>query len=140
MGNYTLHNSVLKTINTIKSEKLRESVKEFINFTPIDFIVPYDGAFRTAEFQNEIFNRENKPSKCDGYKIKSKHQSGLAVDIVPWVNGKPTWERDYVMRLSGAFYTFLKTKGIKFINGGDWNNDGDLKGDSWDGCHFEVLS
>ena len=119
-----------------KSKELKQSVKDFINYTPVDFVVLKNGALRTAEMQNELYRIGN--SQLDGYKHKSAHQSGLAVDIVPWVDNKPTWERDYVMRLSGAFYSFLKQRGIKFINGADWNDDGNLAGDSWDGCHFEV--
>ena len=136
MRKYTLHPSVIKNIDTLKSETLKTAVKDFIDYTPIDFVVLSNGALRSAELQNELYKKGN--SQCDGYKYKSKHQSGLAVDIVPWVNNKPTWDRDYVMRLSGAFCSFLNLVGIDFINGADWNGDGDLNGDSWDGCHFEV--
>lgn len=135
-GKFKLHSSVIKNIDTLKSEKLKTAVKDFIDYTPIDFTVLNNGALRTAEMQNELYKKGN--SQLDGYKYKSKHQSGLAVDIVPWVDGKPIWERDYVMRLSGAFACFLDMCGIEYINGADWNGDGNLKGDSWDGCHFEV--
>lgn len=136
MSKYYLGDKVKEYINTLKSRRLKRAVLDFINYTPVDYVVLYDGAFRSAELQHEKYVQGF--SKCDGYKNKSNHQSGLAVDIVPWVNGVPTWDREHVQRLAGAFYVYLKMKGIKFINGGDWNDDGCLVGDSWDGCHFEV--
>jgi len=136
MAKYTLHPSVIKIIDTLHSETLKTAVKDFIDYTPIDFTVLSNGALRTPELQNSLFKKGY--SQLDGYKYKSKHQTGLAVDLVPWVNGKPTWERDYIMRLSGAFSAFLKISNIDYINGADWNNDGDLSVDSWDGVHFEV--
>lgn len=136
MGNYKLHSSVIKNIDTLKSEKLKKAVKDFINYTSVDFGVIHNGAFRTAEMQQELFNQG--VSQCDGHINKSKHQSGLAVDIVPYVNNKYTWDRDTCLYLSGQFANYLKMKGIKYINGSDFNGDGDLKNDSWDPCHFEV--
>jgi len=136
MARYTLHESVIKNIDTLKSEALKTAVKDFINYTPIDFTVLSNGALRTPELQNSLFKKGY--SQLDGYKYKSKHQSGLAIDIVPWVNGAPTWDRDYLMRLSGAFSCFLKMSNIDHRNGADWNGDGDLTGDSWDCAHFEV--
>ena len=38
---------------------------------------------RTAQEQNTIF--KNGHSDCDGYQILSSHQSGLAIDILPYV-------------------------------------------------------
>lgn len=136
MSKYTLHTSVIKNINTLKSKTLKKAVKDFINYTPVDFGVINNGAFRTAEEQQDLYNKG--VSKCDGYIRKSKHQSGLAVDIVPWVNGEYTWDRDTCLYLSGAFRAYCSLNGINVTNGADWNGDGDLKNDSWDVVHFEV--
>ena len=52
---------------------------------------------RDAEFQASLFAKGRTapgPSvtKCDGYKIKSRHQSGLAWDLVPLkANGLIDW-------------------------------------------------
>lgn len=135
MSRYKLHTSVLQTIGTLKSEKLKNAVREFINYTPIDFTVIRNGAYRTASMQNELF--ELGYSKCDGFKIKSAHQSGLAVDLVPWINGKPVWNKEIAQGLALAFIGFCHLKGIELVSGVDWNHDGDLS-DGWDPYHFEV--
>lgn len=64
-------------------------VKRAITITQSDFGILSTGGFRTAEMQNEIFKKGN--SKCDGYIKKSYHQTGKAVDLVPYVDGKYTW-------------------------------------------------
>ena len=51
----------------------------FASLHSIKLITPQDGWMRTAERQNELF-KEGK-SKRDGYKKKSMHQLGRAVDI-----------------------------------------------------------
>lgn len=116
------------------------AVKEFIKYTPIDFCVLPSGGYRTEEEQLEIFSR--KASKCDGIIVRSKHQSGLAVDLVPWVDEKATWkdgqgERKHAFYLAGAFLAFCKMKGIPVTSGADWNRDGNLK-DGWDPCHMQI--
>ena len=136
MSKYTLHSSVIKIIDTLKSDMLKNAVKDFINYTPVDFGVIKNGGYRTEEEQKELFNKG--VSQCDGHIYKSKHQSGLAIDIVPYVNGKYTWDRDTCLYLSGAFRAYCSMKGLSVINGADWNGDGDLKNDSWDVVHFEV--
>jgi peptidoglycan L-alanyl-D-glutamate endopeptidase CwlK len=142
MSKYKLGKNSARNLETLLlsgeelSKVLINAVKDFINYTPIDFTILSNGGYRTAKLQNKQFKKG--VSECDGYNIKSYHQSGLAVDLVPWVKGKATWDREHVQRLAGAFYVYLKLKGIKFVNGGDWNDDGCLVGDSWDGCHFEI--
>jgi len=134
---YKLAQSCLENIDTLRDEKLKYLVIDFINVTPVDFGVIKNGAFRTAEKQNQLY--KNGVSQLDGYKYKSKHQSGLAVDLVPWVDGKYTWDRDTCLYLAGAFRLFCKMHSYPIINGADWNGDGDLKNDSWDPCHFEKV-
>lgn len=136
VSKYVLHESVIKHIDTLKSKELKQAVKDFINYTPIDFVVLKNGALRTAEMQNELYRIGN--SQLDGYKHKSAHQSGLAIDIVPWVDNKPTWDLKHTTFLAGAFSAFLNMRCIDFIGGADWNSDGILSESFYDPCHFEV--
>lgn len=138
MQKYTLHKAVLKRLDTLKSETLKDLVKGFIHFTPIDFMVISNGAFRTAEEQHELFLKEPKVTNCDGYKLKSAHQSGLAVDLVPWVNGKPTWDKIHTSSLGASFKTYCNMLGVEVIWGGDWDDDGDLKESFFDPAHFQI--
>jgi hypothetical protein len=135
MAKYHLANSVIKIIHTLKSNTLRYAVIDFINYTPIDFVVNWDGAFRTAEQQNQKFI--DGYSNCDGYKYKSAHQSGLAVDLVPWINGKATWDLEHAKALGGAFKTYCNMKGIPIQWGGDWADDGVFQKEDFDPYHFE---
>ena len=135
MSRFYLSRSVLKIIDTLKSERLNKAVKDFIEYTPIDFVVIHNGAFRTAKEQNEIFNQGY--SKCDGYKFKSNHQSGLAVDLVPWLDNKPVWDKKAAYEISKCFYYFCKGRGLNIRCGADW--DGNLQFQDWDPYHFEVV-
>lgn len=119
------------------SMRLVQAVIDFIHYTPIDFCVIENGGYRTEEMQNSLFKKG--VSKCDGYKKKSFHQSGLAVDLVPWVNGNPTWDEKCCFFLSGAFMTYCKERRLPITSGSDWDGDGNLKEkDSWDPCHFQI--
>lgn len=111
------------------------AVKQFIKVTPIDFCIIDNGGYRTAEMQYELFMVGN--SKCDGIVNLSEHQKGLAVDLVPWVDNKPTWDPKHTFYLSGAFMSYCKKHKIPVTSGADWNADGNLK-DGWDPCHMQI--
>ena len=136
LGNNTKKNlASLNKSGKAASSVLVLTVANFIKVTPIDFCVLDSGGYRTAVEQNALFQRE--VSKCDGLDKISKHQSGLAVDLVPWVDGKATWNRDSCFYLAGAFILYCREKGLPITSGADWNGDGDLK-DGWDPCHMQI--
>jgi len=88
----------------------------------IDFIITT--FYRTAEEQNKLY-KEGK-SKCDGYKVKSRHQLWRAVDVAVLRDGNIIWEGDEYTRL-GEYWESL---------GGTWG--GRWKEPSGDLYHFEV--
>lgn len=141
MRDYVLGERSLKNLNTLnKSGKdssriLIAAVEDFINDTPIDFGIIENGGYRTAEQQKDLF--DIGVSKCDGYKKKSFHQSGLAIDLVPWVSGKYTWDKNHAFFLAGAFLSYCNRLKIPVTSGADWDSDGNLK-DGWDPCHFQI--
>jgi peptidoglycan L-alanyl-D-glutamate endopeptidase CwlK len=120
-----------------ESEKMVKLVKEFIKITTIDFCILKTGGLRTAKQQKVLFKKGY--SQLDGYKYKSRHQLGLAVDLVPWVRGKASWGTKECFLLAGEFKMFCLMQGVQLISGADFNNDGDLTGDSWDPCHHELV-
>ena len=102
---------------------LRRVVERAITITTQDFCV-YDGA-RSAAEQNALYR--SGASQKDGFKSKSNHQAtpdgwGHAVDLVPWVDGKPvwddTWERHYAVALAMARAAFDLAIQIRW--GGNW--------------------
>jgi peptidoglycan L-alanyl-D-glutamate endopeptidase CwlK len=139
---YTLGKNTTKNLESILqsgnklSKTLVRAVNEFISVTPIDFCIIDNGGFRTAKQQNELFLRG--ASKLDGYKHRSYHQLGLAVDLVPWVNDKPTWDMKHCFYLSGAFMAFCKEHGYNITTGADWNGDGNLTESFSDPCHMQI--
>jgi peptidoglycan L-alanyl-D-glutamate endopeptidase CwlK len=125
-----------------------------LSFSKIDMSVPWRGGKRTAEEQNELFQAGN--SRCDGFRLKSFHQSGQALDLVPYVNGKidytATEQFIKFAKLMLETFEFLQAigkvpKDIHLHWGGFWsatdnNNDGILTAiddkSGWDKPHWEL--
>ena len=82
-SNFVLGKSSLKELEGV-TPKLVEVVKLAIQITTQDFTV-YDG-IRTLKEQEKYVKAGTSKT------MKSKHLDGLAVDLVPWVNGKPVWD------------------------------------------------
>lgn len=85
-------------------ERLVNVVKRAIQLTTVDFGVT--SGLRTAEEQNELFKRG--ASQCDGYKKKSYHQSGKAVDLVGYFQGRVTWEIKFYDDIGDAMIAAAK--------------------------------
>ena len=93
----------------------------------IRFIHCNDSFQRTAERQNELFKQGK--SKCDGYKIKSKHQLGRARDIyIIDEAGKIIWDRR-PYEILGRFWETLRPSETKW--GGSFKEFTDI-------FHFEL--
>lgn len=99
-----------------------------------DMTIPWMGGVRTDKDQNDIFKNGN--SKCDGYDIKSYHQSGNAIDVIPVIGKyKNLRASNYFANL--MLYTWQelliegKVKGIM-----TWGGTFGAKG--WDKWHFEI--
>jgi peptidoglycan L-alanyl-D-glutamate endopeptidase CwlK len=118
-----------------------------------DFMV-FDGIRSVEEQKQHVKNGTSKT-------MKSKHLDGLAVDLVPWINGKPTWDWDGCYRIAYAMDLAATALGIahRITWGGAWDRKlsdfgGDLSlykkevenykvrhpgPDFIDGPHFEIL-
>ncbi len=80
--------------------------------------------------------------------LKSKHLTGHAVDIAPWVikNGKGFVDWNDLRKfekLFEAMFTAAREQGVKIRWGGDWNRNGNYRDEIrrgvYDGAHFELL-
>jgi peptidoglycan L-alanyl-D-glutamate endopeptidase CwlK len=120
---------VLNKINPVLSEIMCDA----IDLSPIDFGIPSDGGLRTAERQYELFLAEK--SKCDGYKIKSNHQTGNAVDVFAYVNGRASWSDVHLSIIAGVVLSVANRKGVKLRWGGTFGSD---NFNGWDMPHFEI--
>jgi len=95
----------------------------------VDFIIPPYGGLRTAEEQNELYKKGR--SKLDGFKKESYHQSGNALDVVPYVDGAPSWDYDELMKVAVCMLQAANDLGIHITWGGSWTN-------GWDAPHYQV--
>ena len=98
------------------------AVMEAIKITEQDFTV-FDG-LRTLREQRK-YVREGK-----SHTMKSKHLSGNAVDIIPYVEGKLTWEGEYFDDIEIAMKSVIKTHALPIEWGFDlWE---------WDKPHWQI--
>jgi len=149
MGKYKFGKSSINNIHTVTS-LLQELAARAIEVSEVDFGVLSTGGLRTPEEQNEIFKIGN--SKCDGYKKKSYHQTGFAIDFVPYVDGKYTWNNvEALLRTKQAVDKAWKDilHGNHFLHWGGYWGAKDLDGDGrleitdrigWDAAHYELRS
>ena len=106
----------------------------------IDFGIPKYGGFRSAQEQNNLFQKRPKVTQLDGFKSISYHQSGKAFDIFVYDEHGACWDcRDKYISLSKLFkaeYILMQEENIftqdeKFTWGGDWTKFKDLP-------HFQI--
>lgn len=104
-------------------------VEMAISISEQDFTV-FDG-IRTAAEQRALFKRG--ASQKDGYTNVGKHQKqadgyGWAVDLVPWINGKPVWDWNAIYLIADAMVTSARYLDVPIRWGGCWQVVNDLSG------------
>ncbi len=130
-------------------ELLQKLANDTIAKSPFDFGILKTGGLRTAEMQKELFDKGY--SQCDGTIKKSFHQTGKAIDFVPYINGNYTWENKqaFLAIAKTAFEVweeFEDKQGFHLHWGGFWSakdldGNGLLEPDDklgWDAPHFEL--
>jgi peptidoglycan L-alanyl-D-glutamate endopeptidase CwlK len=119
-----------KSIDKLNSvdPKLKFLAEEVLKISPFDFGITE--GFRDRTRQNALFN-EGK-SNCDGINTLSKHQQGLAIDIMVYdENSKGTWQEKYYYQVAGVFKAVAKQMNINIRWGGDFKSIVDMP-------HFEL--
>lgn len=94
-----------------------------IQHTPVDFTV-IEGV-RSKARQIELVNKGASQT------LKSRHRTGHAVDLAPWVGGTVSWDWDYFNVLGPAVIAAGDAVGIPVEWGGNWVG---FK----DGPHFQL--
>ena len=113
--------------------RLKELMERSLAKSPIDFGIPEHGGKRTATVQHQLFL--DGKSKCDGYKILSRHQNGGAVDYFAYLNGKASWDPEHLALIAGVILSEAKEMGIKVTWGGTFGSN-EFKG--WDRPHIQI--
>lgn len=91
-----------------------------IKLTKVDFGIPAMGGMRTIAEQRFLFDKG--ASLCDGLIDVSKHQSGLALDVYAYVDGKASWKDDHLTMVAVAMLQAANVLGYRLSWGGLWVN------------------
>lgn len=83
-----------------------------IKRTPVDFAV-IDGK-RTLEEQKALV------AKGKSKTMNSRHLTGHAVDVVPWLDGRPSWDWSYYNDLAPVIKDAADELAVPIEWGGDW--------------------
>jgi peptidoglycan L-alanyl-D-glutamate endopeptidase CwlK len=112
LGGFFLSNKSLAQLNAVHVD-LATVVKRAIEETRLDFTV-IDG-LRTE--QEQKVNVANGVSKT----MKSRHLTGHAVDLVPYVDGRLRWEWTAICTIAEAVRKAALAQAIPIRWGGAWN-------------------
>lgn len=94
-----------------------------IETTPVDFLVTE--GLRTPTRQAALVKAGASRT------LKSRHQTGHAIDIAALVDGKVRWDWPLYPRIAAAFKAAARELDIPIVWGGDWST---LR----DGPHYEL--
>lgn len=117
----------LKELEGVHPDLIRV-VERAIVISPQDFAV-HDG-IRTLEDQKRLV--ASGASKT----LDSRHLTGHAVDLVPYINGKLRWEWEPIYQIADAVRTAAREFGVPITWGGAW----DVRLTSVDGAPEDVMA
>lgn len=112
MSEFTLGKKSLSELKGVHPD-LVAVVQRAIELTVQDFSV-HDG-IRTVEEQKKLV--AGGVSKT----MKSRHLTGHAVDLVPYINNKLRWEWEPIYKIADAVRTAAEELGIPIRWGGAWD-------------------
>jgi peptidoglycan L-alanyl-D-glutamate endopeptidase CwlK len=114
MAPFSLGKNSLKELNGVHPE-LVAVVKRAVVLTVQDFSV-HDGIRTLAEQQQLLASGASRT-------LDSRHLTGHAVDLVPYVNGKLRWEWPPIYVIAEAVRTAARELGTPIRWGGAWDID-----------------
>lgn len=106
-----------------------------ITLTTVDFGHGRYAGLRSASLQHSLFNDDL--SRCDGFVLKSPHQSGKALDFYAYVDGKVSYDPFHMAMVGAAFLQAACILGYKIEWGGLWSAPKD-KLHGWDMPHIQI--
>jgi peptidoglycan L-alanyl-D-glutamate endopeptidase CwlK len=114
MGNFSLGRKSLAELDGVHAD-LVAVVKRAIELTVQDFAV-HDG-IRTQQEQRRLVEAGASQT------LDSRHITGHAVDLVPYVNGKLRWEWEPIYRIADAVRMAARELGTSLRWGAAWDID-----------------
>lgn len=113
---YKLGKRSLKNLRGVHPD-LKKVVQLAIRLTKQDFTV-LEGV-RSESRQRYLYKTGKSKT------LNSRHLTGHAVDIAPWVDGKVSWDWDHYWALEAAMKEASQRLGIPIEWGGDWKSPKD---------------
>ena len=110
-------------------DRLIDIAELAITLSPIDFGIPSSGGLRSTEDQAALYT--SGKSKCDGRTNKSYHQTGRAIDVYGYVDGKASWDKLHLTTIATAMLQASAQLGYELKWGGLWKSWQDMP-------HFEL--
>ncbi len=111
-----------------------------LKVSKVDFTV-LEGV-RTLERQKRLYAQgRTAPGNIVTWTMKSKHITGDAVDLYPWINGRVVdKDKQAFIEIRNAMFASAAQVGKPIRWGRDWDGDGifEEKGE-YDGPHFELV-
>jgi len=98
--------------------RLIEVAELAMTLTKVDFGIPATGGRRTVEQQQALYAAEK--SNADGIVKQSKHQTGKALDVFAYVDGKASWDKGDLAQVAAAFLQAANVLGYQISWGGLW--------------------
>lgn len=106
-------------------------VHRAIRMTTVDFSVTE--GLRSKEDQMALF--QSGASRI----MNSRHLTGHAIDLAPWVAGRTRWDWPLFFPIANAMKMASLEENVLIRWGGDWDGDGDTEDETFkDGPHFEL--
>ena len=119
----------LSKINPILEDLAFRTIEK----SQVDFGILKLGGMRTAEEQHKLFLEGR--SKVDGLVKPTTHQTGMAVDFVPYIDGRYTWDNHEAFhKINEAVMASWNEMGIteyQLVWGGNWKTFLDMP-------HYEL--
>ena len=110
--------------------RLVETVTLAITISPIDFGIPSTGGLRSEADQAQLF--KDGVSKASGKEgSRSYHQSGKAVDLYAYVDGKASWDKAHLTIIATSMLQAAAHLGYPLKWGGLWKSWQDMP-------HYEI--
>lgn len=119
------------------SYNLKWVARESLAIGLMDFTI--DCSYRSEEDQNSAY--ADKKSKVKWPNSKHNKNPAIAMDCVPYVNGKISWNKFHCCCLAFMILTVAKKLNISLRWGGNWDMDGEpiTDQDFQDLVHFEEV-
>jgi len=125
---FKLGNNSIKNLTGVDG-RLVEIADLAITISRIDFGIPSTGGLRTTADQAKLF--ADGVSKADGVNNKSYHQSGKAIDVYAYVDGKASWDKYHLTTIATSMLQAAAQLGYPLKWGGNWKSWQDMP-------HYEL--